>query len=430
MNGRRAHNKRQRDDADIKLRTVKRERVAAAEGADEAEPSRDQDPASRRLIRHEFLKLKTLISEKKEDLMNTDSDRFDSILNKFNKLHDQVQKPREQVADAEALLELTHSLVASVRSMVNGNVTPAEFVGCLIKEYGQPSTQDPEEYSIDWKKLGLNVSSMFMKVQGCCTMLGPMEKELKQRKITAPRVRTRLTTERARPQEVVQAQEKERTDTDENMKVMFDILAKTRRVQLECLILNRTSFAQTVENLFSLSFLVKDGRAQITVDEDRRHFVLPKNAPSGDSLRTKEASFTHFMFRLDFQDWKLMKDLVPEGKELMPHRTHFCTVVGSQPQMGGNGSPPPVSVTPIRNSQQQMGGDGSPPPVSATPIRNSQPQMGDGSPPPVSVTPIRKLSRNRGLVVQNEGVVEESPECDDEKSSRAAAIRRCKRKLP
>ncbi|KAL1343366.1 hypothetical protein HN51_029760 [Arachis hypogaea] len=389
MGGKRVANKRQRDAADDQLRTVKRERVAAAEAADEAESPKKQDPASRRFIRSEFFKLKTLINEKKDDLMNTDSDKFDSILNEFHKLHDQVQKPREQVADAEALLELTNSLVMSVRSMVNDNVTPAEFVGCLIKEYGQPSIQDPECNSIDWKKLGLAVSPIFMKVQGCCTMLGPMERELKQRKIGVQRQRTKPTSERARPQEVVQAQEKERSDTDQNMKVMFDILAKMRRVQLECLILNRTSFAQTVENLFSLSFLVKDGRAQITVDENRIHYVSPRNAPSGDSLKAKEATFTHFMFRLDFQDWKLMKDMVPEGKELMPHRTQFCTVVGSQPQMGSD----------------------------------------DGSPRPLTVTPIRKFSRNRGLVVQEEGVVEESPECDDEKSSRAAAIRNCKRKL-
>lgn len=79
---------------------------------------------------------------------------------------------------------------------------------------------------------------------------------------------------------------------------------------------------------------------------------------------------------------------MPDGKELMPHRTQFCTVVDSQAQMAG-----------------------------------------DSSQPALAVTPIRKLSRNRGLVVQEEGVVEESPECDDENASRAAAIRRCKRKL-
>jgi len=83
-----------------------------------------------------------------------------------------------------------------------------------------------------------------------------------------------------------------------------------------------------------------------------------------------------------------MKDAVPEGEELMPHRVQCCTTADSQERTGG-----------------------------------------DDSQLALALTPIRKLSRNRGLVVQEESVVEESPECDEENASRAAAIRRCKRKI-
>lgn len=85
-----------------------------------------------------------------------------------------VQKPREQVADAEALLDLATTLVGSVKSLLNEGVTPSEFVSCLLNEFGQHrgglNSEEDTQNSINWKEVGLNVSPIFMKVQGCCTM--------------------------------------------------------------------------------------------------------------------------------------------------------------------------------------------------------------------------------------------------------------------
>lgn len=71
----------------------------------------EQNPATRRVIRSQFLQLKNLINgktlqfttfnlflfnlptqyliltEKRDDLMNTESDKFDTILDEFDKLH-------------------------------------------------------------------------------------------------------------------------------------------------------------------------------------------------------------------------------------------------------------------------------------------------------------------------------------------------------
>ncbi|KAL5707665.1 hypothetical protein ACHQM5_018537 [Ranunculus cassubicifolius] len=359
-------------------------------GGDGGGGEAQQGVTERRVLRSKYLAVKNLINDERENISAESADKFKEIFGEVENLHNQVQKPREQVADAEALLDIANTIVASVRSQNNDGITPSDFITSLLGAYSPPngdlSTENLRQ-SFDWTKFGHDVSHIFMKPNGCSTMLGPMSIELKQRQRAPQRKRTR-TAESSRPEELDDADAEERTDTDKNMAILFNILRRKRSVKLEALILNRNSFAQTVENLFALSFLVKDGRVQITVDNNGHHLVAPKNAPAAAAVASGEVSYSHFVFRLDFKDWKLMLDFVRDGEELMPHRTH---------------APSPAGET----------------------QRETVPEESQAAAP---TTPIRKLCRNRGLVIQEESVVEESPESNSVRD-KAYAIRMGKRKV-
>ncbi|GFP80000.1 non-structural maintenance of chromosomes element 4 homolog a [Phtheirospermum japonicum] len=245
-----------------------------------------------------------------------------AIMNEVENMHQHVNNPREQVADAEALLGLTRHLAASVKTHTAGGVTPAEFVSCLIRDFGQQnSMKRPSKVSrnISWRNIGSLVTPIFMSAPRCRTMIGPMENKLKPRKVHAKRSRT-IAKERTK--EVENGAELV-TDTDRNLLVMFEILKKKKKARVENLMLNRNSFAQTVENLFALSFLVKDGRVRIDVEENGSQVVVPTNGPSAKEIKSGAVRNNHFIFRFDFNDWKLMKTLVPEGEEMMPRRDTF-----------------------------------------------------------------------------------------------------------
>ncbi|KAL5212255.1 hypothetical protein ABZP36_023102 [Zizania latifolia] len=339
---------------------------------------RQQGIAERRLLRSRYLAVRNLISDEKDDMARADSDKFTAIITQVECLHELVQRPREQIADAEALLDIANTLVTSVRSQSSEGITPSDFVTAMLKKFGQPGGLDSEAASLRWDDIGLSVSHVFRAALGCCTMLGPMNTEVKQRKVAiVNRKQTVRPTENTRPEQLADSLEGVKTDTDRNVSVIFDILRRKKSARLENLVLNRISFAQTVENI-KLSFLVKDGRVTINIDDNGHHIVYPRNAPAAGAIASGEVSYSHFVFRFDFRDWKLMQDVVADREELMPHRTSES-----------------IPCTTEDGYQTELE-------------------------PYAQRTPIKKLTRNRGLVMQQEQmVVAETPE--DKQTSK----RRC-----
>ena len=77
------------------------------------------------------------------------------------------------MADAEALLDITSTLVTSVKSQSNDGISPSDFVTAMLRNFGQPdggANIDNAPNRVSWLDVGLTVSRIFKKVPGCCTM--------------------------------------------------------------------------------------------------------------------------------------------------------------------------------------------------------------------------------------------------------------------
>ncbi|CAM6104556.1 unnamed protein product [Calypogeia fissa] len=296
----------------------------------------------RRLLRSKYRALKSFLNDSKAKIAHPDGG-FMEIVERVDKLYAQATKPREQATDAELYNELTDQVYHLVRGAQNkGGMSAAEFVGAIIHTYGLPGSVDGDPgQSLDWEALGLEACAVLRVAPGMSTMVGPMDVGVKARRTTGPRRRDR-PTEKTRPQQVEEADaDKPNTETEANINTMFQILIRRKECQIDHLVLNRVSFAQTIENLFALSFLVKDGRVEFKFGENGSQVVVPRNAPAHADRAAGEGLNTQFVFRLDFQCWRLMQEEVAEGEELMPHR-------GNREQSPGI----PAARTPIRKNSR------------------------------------------------------------------------------
>ncbi|KAG2299936.1 hypothetical protein Bca52824_036408 [Brassica carinata] len=122
--------------------------------------------------------------DSKDDLTSVDSDKFSRIFSEFENLYqkgklfyesEMFYDQREQIADAEAFLDIANTMLSSVKSQSASGVSPAEFVNALVNGFGQvPLGIDADEtaapVSIKWKDLGLAVCSTVFVSCGCSTM--------------------------------------------------------------------------------------------------------------------------------------------------------------------------------------------------------------------------------------------------------------------
>jgi hypothetical protein len=77
----------------------------------------------------------------------------------------------EQVADAEALLDLSNALVSSTKVENRDGLTPSKFIIALISKFGAKASPLGDSNGLfSWSSLGCAVSGLFMTATGCQTM--------------------------------------------------------------------------------------------------------------------------------------------------------------------------------------------------------------------------------------------------------------------
>ncbi|KAF1995473.1 Nse4-domain-containing protein [Amniculicola lignicola CBS 123094] len=91
-------------------------------------------------------------------------------------------------------------------------------------------------------------------------------------------------------------------------------------VSLFDFVVNPTSFGQTVENLFYVSFLIREGNVQVLHDKHGLPLVVPCQQRSLNEHRERSVKKHQAVFSLDWPTWKTFIDAFDIKEPLIPHR--------------------------------------------------------------------------------------------------------------
>eukprot|EP00897_Mesotaenium_endlicherianum_P003830 jgi/Mesen1/3475/ME000195S02623 len=347
-----------------------------ASNGDEAGPGRPSHAErDRRQIRAIIKKIGEELIDEREEVKAADGSKYIEKLEKLNAYQNRALRPREQTQDVAALKAMASLLVEGLfENIRRDGPSLADFVRALQRLHGSNAMAAGDDaadvVSFDWDTFSMDAAEYLTAASGVATMLGPMDLQAKNKKSYTRRKRER-PTETVVPEELQdKAASGEKKETDTNMEVIYGLLRRQRAVPFTALVLNRESFAQTVENIFSLSFLIRDGLAAFSHDGKGDALQVEIKKKPTQEQRGGGVRNAQFALRIDYSDWEELKKMVPAGGELMPHR-------------------------PAADQQQHPSGGGEPPCASG---KRSQ-------------TPVRKHSRNRAR--ETSMSMEQAPESEE-----------------
>ncbi|EDU42537.1 conserved hypothetical protein [Pyrenophora tritici-repentis Pt-1C-BFP] len=125
----------------------------------------------------------------------------------------------------------------------------------------------------------------------------------------------------------------ELTDEDQSAALRRHRMAMTEQgepaVSLLDFAINPKEFGQTVENLFYISFLVREGNAKIVKDEAGLPLLLPAQPRGVSEQREDNVQKHQAVFSLDYPSWQMFIQAFDIRVPLIPHRESEQTSVGS-----------------------------------------------------------------------------------------------------
>ncbi|WFC98727.1 hypothetical protein MYAM1_001459 [Malassezia yamatoensis] len=258
-----------------------------------------------------------------DELYSKDSLLDSRFLLSMSGMGAEMTRTRRVGADAFDLDEYMHR----VAQFIGGHASSARRG---LREVDDFNAADTELW--DWKKLG-NVAAQYShRAPIPDFLLGPLQVELKHRK--------NMRHSRLNPEsELVAPQQLSSSDIEqsenETSRMVMEIASKLEECsgdQGVCLFrfaFDPKSFSNTVENLFYVSFLIRDGRAAILEDENGEPKLMSSYEPTEED-RNAGLTRRQIVMELDEELWRNACQVYNIEQSIVPSRSQTAVASSSR----------------------------------------------------------------------------------------------------
>ena len=285
-----------------------------------------------RRTRSEYRLLTRTLDDRKNEILCPGNKVLAESVTAANNLYANVSRPQEATLDSRVLLSAAGLAQSKAKNIKKGKevFNVDEFVAKIAAFLGEDNHNKAE--------LGKICTRYIRRPPLCDFMLGPLQLEKKERTQKAREARRKSRAEVVRPDALTdESTTNTSNSTTKTTILVAKLLAKHSPIDLFSFIINPRSFSQSIENMFSLAFLVKESRAGIYENEEGMQIVRyidPDNPTQSipQHLRSQNDNGDLEMINdgweerqqgvmtLDMATWEEAIDVLDLRTSIIPHR--------------------------------------------------------------------------------------------------------------
>ncbi|NXR45985.1 NSE4A protein, partial [Hippolais icterina] len=261
--------------------------------------------------------------ENREAMLNSRSNRLTEALEEANALFDGVCRAREAALDAQFLV-LASNIGKEKANELHSDMSAFDstafaedlltFMGINRTEETDDSEDGPGGFlpTDAWKRMGEEALKYFKRAPDVHYMLGSFKSEppVPKQRIERQKKASRGKAEQAMPAQLKKMEESHQEATEKEVERILRILQThfendpNTPISYFDFVIDPNSFARTVENMFHVSFLIRDGLARIKLDEVELPVIEPTKPNGGAEEENRAGARNQVIIRLDQREWQ------------------------------------------------------------------------------------------------------------------------------